>query len=407
MPDLPHPAGIPEQDHSAEIARLNKIVLALMNRVEHSSDLQSSDFILFQNTILLEEQVRRRTEELQAALHENEQVNRELQHAQKQMERENQERKHAEAEVLRRNAELVELNNKLSHAHEQLLQSEKLASIGLLAAGVAHEINNPIGYVFSNFNSLNSYLTSLFMILEAYKKAESSIAPPDVLAHIQALKKQADLDFLQEDVVALMRESQEGIVRVRKIVQDLKEFSHVDSKLDWTWMDLHKGMDSTLNIINNEIKYKADVIKEYGQIPDIECISSQINQVIMNLLVNAAHAIGKERGRITIRTGREGEMVWIEIEDTGCGIAKENLSRIFDPFYTTKAAGKGTGLGLSLSYGIIQKHGGHIAVQSEVGKGTVFRITLPVRRAAGCGQKAGEWQVESLPGSARYASKQA
>jgi two-component system, NtrC family, sensor kinase len=380
MLDPSWPAGAPEQDPGAEVARLNKIVRALMDRIERSSEMQNSDFSLFQATILLEEKVRRRTEELEAALRDNEIVNRELQQAHSQMEREIQEREFAQAEVLRRNAELIELNNKLSHAHEQLLQSEKLASIGLLAAGVAHEINNPIGYIFSNFNSLNSYLTSLFDILDAYKKAEPHIAAQDVLAGLQELKKRLDLDFLKEDIVALMCESQEGIVRVRKIVQDLKEFSHVDSMQDWGWMDLHKGIDSTLNIINNEIKYKADVVKHYGKIPEIECISSQINQVIMNVLVNAAHAIGNERGRITIRTGASEQEVWLEIEDTGCGIPKESLSRIFDPFYTTKPAGKGTGLGLSLSYGIIHAHHGRIEVQSEVGKGTTFRIILPARR---------------------------
>ena len=385
MPEVRHPAGTPEKDLAAEIERLNKIVSALMKRVERSSDLQSSDFALFQTTILLEEQVRRRTEELEAALHENEKVNRELQQAHKQMEREIQERKHAEAEVLRRNAELTELNDKLSHAHEQLVQSEKLASIGLLAAGVAHEINNPIGYVFSNFNTLDGYLANLFDILAAYEKAETGITPPDILADIRTLKEKLELGFLKEDIVSLMQESEEGIERVRKIVQDLKEFSHVDSQQDWTWMNLHKGIDSTLNIINNEIKYKADVVKEYGDIPEIECLSSQINQVIMNVLVNAAHAIGNERGRITIRTGGGNEQVWLEVEDTGCGIPQENLSRIFDPFYTTKAVGKGTGLGLSLAYGIIQTHGGRIDVHSEVDKGTTFRITLPVQRAAANG----------------------
>lgn len=386
MSDVFSPAGTPEQDPVAEVTRLNKIVHALMNRVERSSNLQNSDFSLFQTTILLEDQVRRRTEELEAAVRENEKVNRELQKAQKQMEREIQERKHAEAEVLRRNAELTELNNKLSHAHEQLVQSEKLVSIGLLAAGVAHEINNPIGFVFSNFNTLNAYLSDLFAALDAYQKAESCIAAQDVLTEIRALKDRLELDFLKQDVVALMSESQEGIARVRKIVQDLKEFSRVDSQQDWTWMDLHKGIDSTLNIINTEIKYKADVVKEYGQLPEIECLSSQINQVIMNVVVNAAHAIESGRGRITIRTGAGEDVVWMEIEDTGCGIPKENLSRIFDPFYTTKPVGKGTGLGLSLSYGIIQAHGGRIDVRSEVGKGTTFRITLPVRRAASAQQ---------------------
>jgi signal transduction histidine kinase len=373
------PAGEKEQALQAEITRLNKVVQALMNRAERNTSVQGSDFSLFQTAIMLEKQVRHRTGELEAALRENEKVNRALQQATEQMEREIQERKHAEAEVLRRNAELTELNSKLSHAHEQLVQSEKLASIGQLAAGVAHEINNPIGYIFSNFNTLEGYLAKLIEMLDGYRKAEECIALPAVQADIRAMRERLDLDFLKEDIAALMQESGEGIIRVRKIVQDLKDFSHLDSHQEWQWSDLHKGIDSTLNIINSEIKYKADIVKEYGRIPDIECLASQINQVIMNLVVNAAHAIGEQRGRITIRTGGNDEEVWIEVADTGCGIPKENLSRIFDPFFTTKPVGKGTGLGLSLSYGIIQKHNGQISVQSEAGQGTTFRITLPVR----------------------------
>ena len=147
--------------------------------------------------------------------------------------------------------------------------------------------------------------------------------------------------------------------------------------------DLHKGLDSTLNVVANEIKYKADVVKEYGDIPEIECLPSQLNQVFMNLLVNAAQAMSDTgRGTITLRSGRVGDAVWVEVADSGAGIAAENLKRIFDPFFTTKPVGKGTGLGLSLSYGIIRKHGGSIAVDSVLGQGTVFRILLPVRRPA-------------------------
>jgi signal transduction histidine kinase len=137
-----------------------------------------------------------------------------------------------------------------------------------------------------------------------------------------------------------------------------------------------------LNIVNNEVKYKADVVKQYGDIPDIECLPSQINQVVMNMVVNAAHAIKGKRGAITVSTGAEGENVWIKIADNGCGIPKENLLRIFDPFFTTKPIGTGTGLGLSLSYGIVQKHRGSIEVESEVGAGTTFCITLPIRHSA-------------------------
>ncbi|KRB79553.1 ATPase [Noviherbaspirillum sp. Root189] len=288
-------------------------------------------------------------------------------------------REEAEAELLRRNTELTELNAKLSMAQEQLVQSEKLASIGQLAAGVAHEINNPIGYVFSNFGTLENYIASMLEMLKVYEDVELSIGSPEAVAKAKATRERIDLDFLMEDIPVLMAESREGIVRVRKIVQDLKDFSRVDANQEWQWANLHDGIDSTLNIVSNEVKYKADVVKEYGVVPEIECLPSQINQVIMNIVVNGAHAIGSVRGKITIRTGTAGEYVWIEIADTGAGIPKEILSRIFDPFFTTKPIGSGTGLGLSLSYGIIQKHFGRIEVESELDSGTTFRITLPIR----------------------------
>lgn len=289
------------------------------------------------------------------------------------------ERKRIEAELLSRNKELTELNTKLYQAQEQLMQSEKMASIGQLAAGVAHEINNPIGYIFSNFNTLETYMSRIFGILSAYLNAQQYIGSADVVAHLAKMRDDADLDYLIEDSRNLMIETKEGIGRVSKIVQDLKDFSHVGGELEWAWSDLHKGIDSTLNILASEIKYKADVVKAYGDIPEVECLSSQINQVIMNLLINAAHAMGPERGTITVRTGVDGQHVWIEVSDTGCGIPKEILPRIFDPFYTTKPVGKGTGLGLSLSYGIIQRHRGRIDVSSEPGKGSAFRVILPVK----------------------------
>jgi signal transduction histidine kinase len=277
-------------------------------------------------------------------------------------------------------AELTALNEQLSMAQAQLLQSEKLASIGQLAAGVAHEINNPISFVFSNFGTLQTYVASLLRVLARYEAAEPFIADADVARGIADLREQVDLAFLQEDILALMAESRDGIERVRKIVQDLKDFSRVDAHQQWQWADLHQGIDSTLNIVNNEVKYKADIVKEYGAIPEVECLPSQINQVIMNIVVNGAQAIEGRRGRITIRTGASGGNVWIEIADNGCGIPQAIQSRIFDPFFTTKPIGTGTGLGLSLSYGIIQKHRGRIEMQSEEGVGTTFRIELPIRR---------------------------
>lgn len=312
----------------------------------------------------LEELVEQRTGELGAA-------NRQL--AQDIAKRES-----AEAELLRRYTELTELNIRLAETQNQLVQSEKLASIGQLAAGVTHEINNPIGYVHSNIGALEKYLVDLFRMLDAYEAAETSIADPQQRSQIEALRRQLDISFLKEDIPVLMGESKEGISRVKKIVQDLKDFSRVDTTQEWHWANLHQGIDSTINIVANEIKYKADVVKDYGDIPEVECLASQLNQVFMNLLVNAAHAMGRKRGTITIRTRTLGETVCLEFADNGCGIPDDIRDRIFDPFFTTKPVGKGTGLGLSLAYGIIQTHHGTIDVESAVGQGTTFRITLPV-----------------------------
>ena len=275
--------------------------------------------------------------------------------------------------------EIQELNDRLKEAQDHLLQSERMAFIGQLATGVAHEINNPIGYVYSNLGTLEKYVQDVFSMIEDYEQAEGAIADDGVRARLQAAREKLDIAFLKEDLRALMAESKEGIVRVKSIVQDLKGFSHVDAANEWYAADLHKGLDSTLNIVNNEIKYKVEVVKKYGEIVAVECLPSQINQVFMNLLVNAVQANGGG-GTITVRTGKQDAEVWVEIADTGKGIAAQDLKRVFDPFYTTKPAGQGTGLGLSLSYGIIQKHCGRMEVQSEVGKGTTFRVWLPVRQ---------------------------
>jgi PAS domain S-box-containing protein len=286
------------------------------------------------------------------------------------------ERKQQEKALLDHIEGLRELNRKLEEAQTQLLQSEKMASIGQLAAGVAHELNNPIGFVHSNLGTLQGYLQDVFAIVDAYEKS-AEVLPAADLAGIDTLKREKDLAYLRQDAFQLMDESRDGLARVRKIVQDLKDFSRVGDN-DWRWADLHEGLDSTLNIVWNELKYKCRVHKEYGQLPQVYCLPSQLNQVFMNLLVNAGQAI-EDKGEITLRSGTEGDRVWIEIADTGKGIARENLTRIFEPFYTTKPVGKGTGLGLSLSYSIVKKHQGSIEVHSEVGRGSTFRVILPVQ----------------------------
>lgn len=270
-----------------------------------------------------------------------------------------------------------QLIQRLREAHDQLLQSEKMASIGQLAAGIAHEINNPIGFVNSNMGAMEKYVGTLMSVIDAYKRAVLEVAPGSpLISKINAIDKNADLGFLKDDIADLVRESMDGLKRVKDIVQALKDFSHVGES-DWNFADLHAGLDSTLNIISNEIKYKATVEKHYGNLPDVKCLASQLNQVFMNLLVNAAHAI-QDRGVITISTGADGDWVWVAIKDTGTGIKPENMNRIFEPFFTTKPVGSGTGLGLSLSYSIVNKHGGRIEVDSKLGAGTTFTVRLPV-----------------------------
>nr|MBL8410444.1 PAS domain-containing protein [Dechloromonas sp.] len=271
--------------------------------------------------------------------------------------------------------ELEVLLAKVEEAQQQLLQSEKMAAIGQLAAGVAHEINNPVGFVNSNLGTLKAYIERLMHLVDAYESVANGGDPGLVVA----AKHNADLEFLREDLPSLIKESHEGLNRVTKIVQDLKDFSHVD-QAELQEADLNAGLESTLNVVWNELKYKADVVRELQDIPFVLCVPAQINQVFMNLLVNAAQAI-ETRGRITVRSGEQDGFVWFEIEDTGKGMTEDVQRRIFEPFYTTKPVGKGTGLGLSISYDIVvKKHGGFLEVRSQPGVGTTFRLGLPIRR---------------------------
>ncbi|MBI5614786.1 MAG: PAS domain S-box protein [Gammaproteobacteria bacterium] len=286
------------------------------------------------------------------------------------------------AELMRANAELKELNDKVSDAQGKLVQSEKMASLGVLAAGVAHEINNPVGYVSSNLATLKQYVTDLLRVLESYEAVRAAAPVPAPFHDVAKLVAEVELDYMKGDVLALIGESQEGIDRVRKIVQDLKDFSRAESRETWADADLRHAIESTLNVVWNELKYKCEVRKEFAPLPRVECLVSQINQVFMNMLVNAAQAI-ETRGVITLRSGVRDAEIWIEITDTGKGMTPEVVSRIFDPFFTTKPVGKGTGLGLAVSYNIVEKHHGRIEVESAPGAGTTFRVWLPVRQPHG------------------------
>ena len=272
-------------------------------------------------------------------------------------------------------AEQRRLFDQLQEANQHLLQAEKMASIGQLAAGVAHEINNPIGFVTSNIGSLGRYFADLDEMLKAYEAAEPDLSKPTTSQLIQRKKQEYDLKFIREDIPNLIKESSDGLHRVTRIVQDLKDFARI-GEVTMAPADLHECITSTLNVVRNEIRYKAEVQLNFGTLPLVPCIAPQINQVLLNLLVNAAQAI-ENRGTITITTGVNALMAWVTVADSGAGIAPENLSRIFDPFFTTKPVGTGTGLGLSVSYSIVRKHQGLLEVDSTVGVGTTFRLSLP------------------------------
>jgi len=287
----------------------------------------------------------------------------------------------AARDMLRRNnSRLADAVAEGAHALEQtqlqLLQSEKMAAMGQLSAGIAHEINNPIGYVDSNLGCLGGYLEEIFSIITAYERIAAVPENAELFEEVAVLRQSLNYDYLKQDVGDLLVECRDGIARVRKIVQDLRNFSHVGENA-WQWVDIHEGLESTLNIVWHELKVHV-VRKQYGQLPKIRCLPSQLNQVFMNLMVNASQAISGQ-GEILIATECVGDdRVRVIIKDSGAGIAPEVLPRIFDPFFTTKPVGKGTGLGLSLAWSIIERHHGKIEVASTINEGTTFTVTLPV-----------------------------
>jgi signal transduction histidine kinase len=282
--------------------------------------------------------------------------------------------------------ELSAAYDRLKQTEVHLVQSEKMRSLGQLVAGIAHELNNPISFVSANVEHLRTYVNRLGQALAAY--GEVSL-PAEPRARIEALRCQLRIDDVLADCPALLDDCEEGARRTKHIVSELRAFSRSDEHEAWRLTDLHRGIESTLALLAHRLTDRIVVHRDFGDLPAVECLPGQLNQVFMNLFANAADAIGNRRGNIwistrTLSSGAAGEraeqLVTIAICDDGPGMAPEVRDRVFDPFFTTKEVGEGTGLGLSVSYAIVQRHHGRLSVASTPGAGAIFTITLPLRQ---------------------------
>ena len=281
-----------------------------------------------------------------------------------------------ELKVQERTLALKRANEELKEAQAMMVHSEKMRSLGELVAGIAHEINNPVNFIHGNIVILDKYVKDMFSLIDLYIANEASI-PEEEMKKISKTKADIDIDFIRDDVKDLIKSCFEGTERTKNIVLDLKNFSRMEEMV-LTQFNIPKEIDTTLNILNNKYKNRITVVKDYEQnVPKIEAYGGQLNQVFMNILDNAQYAI-KGEGTVTISVKQQGENVEIQFSDTGEGIKKEDLKKVFEPFYTTKPVGQGTGLGMSITYRVIKNHNGEISVDSEVGKGTTFTITLPI-----------------------------
>lgn len=294
--------------------------------------------------------------------------------------------------------ELEAMNKAMKKVELQLVQSEKLASIGQLAAGVAHEINNPLAYVNANLNSLKRYTDYLFRYVEGIESLREMLeGDPEIQQRLAALGQPLDLPFLKQDLVEIIDESRDGMRRVKQIVQELKTFSRMDDAHTLE-VDIHESLIGALKMVRHELKHRADIVEEYGDLPMVECVPAQLGQVFLNLLVNAAQAI-RYWGTITVKTGTAGDdEVFIAISDTGSGISEDDMKHIFEAFYTTKPVGQGTGLGLAVSYNIVNQHGGRLEVDSEVDAGTTFTVYLPVKAKRGKAAESRDPVPDEIPG---------
>lgn len=264
----------------------------------------------------------------------------------------------------------------MQQMQRQIVQQEKMASVGQLAAGVAHEINNPMGFITSNLSSLGKYADRLEEYIAAMQTALNEYADFQGRDELDLLRKRLKVDYIISDIRELVSESLEGANRVRRIVQDLKSFSRVDL-VERCRVNLNESLETTINIAWNELKYIATIERDFGDIPNILCYPQQLNQVFLNLLVNAAQSMEKQGG-ILVRTWNEQDNVFVSVRDCGKGMTDEVMHRVFEPFFTTKEVGKGTGLGLSISADIVRKHGGEVTVESELGVGSTFTVRLPI-----------------------------
>jgi signal transduction histidine kinase len=275
-----------------------------------------------------------------------------------------------------RNSELAREKAKLERLQAQIIHSEKMASLGQLAAGIAHELNNPVGFIYGNMDVLAECVGGLTELLDYYDKSELN---ESVASGVARIKERIDYAAALEDLDLIVKDCREGAQRIRDIVQNLRTFSRLD-EAEFKESDVHEGIDSTIRLLSRY--YSSDnitLVRDYGNLPPVDAFAGQLNQVWMNLLVNAAQAVSGKGGEVRVKTRVEGASVVVSVTDSGGGIAPENLKRIFDPFYTTKPVGEGTGLGLSISFGIVERHGGTIAVNTHLHKGTTFSVTLPIR----------------------------
>jgi signal transduction histidine kinase len=278
------------------------------------------------------------------------------------------------ADIERSNEELRRSKEELERLQAQIVHSEKMASLGQLAAGVAHELNNPAGFIYGNMEVLDECTRGLACLLAFY---ESVPLAPDAAARARRIKEEVDYERALAELPSIICDCREGAERIRDVVQNLRTFSRLD-EAEYKKVDIHEGLDSTLRLLARH--YSADrvrLVRDYGELPAVDCFAGQLNQVWLNLLVNAAHATS-DGGEVRITTRREGEMALVRISDDGHGIAPENLKRVFDPFFTTKPVGEGTGLGLSVTYSIVERHRGTITVESTPGRGTTFTVSIPI-----------------------------